>query len=178
MTSTIETDRLILRSWDLGDATAVLEMYAAWASAQAGDASHVVGLDSDAMRSRISRWRSADGSDRGCTGHWAIVTRHDGRLIGGISLRFVPADDGDLTLEWGLGRSGRGHGYLTEAGRALIRWAVHERGATEVFAVVPAADPGAIAATQEMGMDWVEELGRDRDYEVYRARHGSLALDD
>ena len=60
-----------------------------------------------------------------------------------------------------------------------MRWAIHERGVPEVFALVQPDNARAAATAQRMGMEWVTELGHlaQGRYQVFRLRHGGLGLE-
>ena len=133
-----------------------------------------------AMRSTLLRWRAEGELDPGGVGHWAIETRVQPRVVGGVSLQPAPAASGSLAIAWVLEPTSWGNGYATEAGDALIRWAIHERGVLEVFAIVQPDNARAAATAERIGMQWVTELGHlpQGPYRVYRIRHGDLAYHD
>jgi len=177
MSAFIETERLTLRPWQAPDAPHALAIYGApsvtrWlvpALASLGT--------SAAMRSTLLRWRDEDENSSGCAGHWAVETREDAELVGGLSLQYAPPGGESLTIAWVLAPSSWGNGYAAEAGDALIRWALHEQGETEVFAIVQPDNARAAATAERIGMEWVTELGylQQGRYQVYRIRHGDLA---
>ena len=74
----------------------------------------------------------------------------------------------------------RGNGYATEAGGALIRWAMHEHGVLEVFAIVQPDNVRAVATAKRIGMEWVTELGHlpQGRYQAFRIRHADLDYHD
>jgi RimJ/RimL family protein N-acetyltransferase len=118
--------------------------------------------------------RPSQGED-GPEGHWAVHRRDDGSVVGGVSLEFTPHGSESLAVDWNVVPIARGRGYATEAGEALIRWALHEAGVPDVFAVVPPGNAPAIATAQRIGMEWVTDRGQFR---VYRIRHGDLDYRD
>jgi ribosomal-protein-alanine N-acetyltransferase len=115
--------------------------------------------------------RSEDGTE----GHWAIQLRGDGAVVGTVSLAYTPRGSDSLAIDWTLTPSARGHGYASEAGDALIRWAIHEGGVPEVFALVPPDNVPAVATARRIGMEWVTDRGR---FHLYRMRHGDLDYED
>jgi [ribosomal protein S5]-alanine N-acetyltransferase len=109
--------------------------------------------------------------EAGPEGHWALHRRDDGVVVGGVSLAFTPRGSESLAIDWTLVPAARGHGYATEAGEAVARWAIHEAGVPEVFALVPPDNGPAMATAQRIGMEWVTDRG---PFHLYRIRHGDL----
>jgi hypothetical protein len=89
-------------------------------------------------------------------GRWAIERREDKPLVGVAILLPLPPGADDLEMGWHLHPAAWGHGYATEAGRALAAWAFSQ-GIDEVLAVVRPADRRAEAAVRRIGMKWVGE---------------------
>ena len=180
MSALLETERLALRRWEASDATSAYGIFAAprvapWLS----PAFPVPGSPED-MRSTLNRWHDEKGRpDAGCVGHWALQTRTQPVLVGGLSLQYAPAGSESLSIAWVLSPDCWGRGYAAEAGEALMRWAMHEHGVREVFAFMPTDNARAVATARRIGMDWVTELGHltHRNYQVYRLRHADLWYD-
>ena len=132
------------------------------------------------MRSTLLRWRDEDAHGSGTSGHWAVHPRADTAMVGGFSLEYASPGSEIITIAWVLAPGSWGNGYAAEAGDALIRWAMHERGALEVFAIVQPDNVRAAATARRIGMQWVMEVGHlpQGRYQVYRIRHGDLAYHD
>lgn len=64
-------------------------------------------------------------------GPYELRLRDGGRTIGGAGFHAAPGEDGTVTIGYGLIASARGHGYASEALRALLGFA-RERGVAEV----------------------------------------------
>lgn len=180
MSRLIETTRLTLGPWGVSDASDALRIYGApsvnrWLTPQLGT------FDSAAaMRSTLLQWRDDGRDDAGCPGHWALRAREEPTLVGGLSLQYAPPGGESLSIAWALAPSAWGQGYAAEAGDALVRWAMHEHGVVEVFAIVQPDNERAAATAQRIGMEWVTELGHlsHGRYQVYRIRHGDLDYED
>ena len=68
---------------------------------------------------------------------WAVLTRHDGRLVGWGGLYEDPFEPGwGLELGYSLHPAVWGQGYATELGRACLAWADVRLRAPEVWAFV------------------------------------------
>ena len=175
MAERLVTERLVLRSWRLDDADAALGIYgeadvARWLSPAMDRAP-----DEPAMRLLLQQWVAEDSRMVPPAGRWAIESRGDGRLIGGAILLPLPPGDLDLEMGWQLHPSAWGHGYATEAGRAIARWAFSQ-GIDEVLAVVRPANRRAEATIRRIGMEWVGETEKyfGLRLQVYRLRPPDL----
>lgn len=117
----IETQRLLLRPFELGDASRVQEL--------AGDpevsamTSNVPHPYQDGMaESWIGTHEKSAAEGTGYT--WAIAER-EGELIGAISLMGVVTGH-KAELGFWLGRCAWGKGFMTEAARAVVEFAFRE----------------------------------------------------
>ena len=156
MAERLVTERLVLRSWRLDDTDAALGIYgdaevARWLSPAMDRAP-----DEPAMRLLLQQWVAEDSRMTPPAGRWAIESRDGGRLLGGAILLPLPPGDVDLEMGWQLHPSAWGHGYATEAGRAIARRAFSQ-GIAEVLAVVRPANRRAEATVRRIGMEWVGE---------------------
>jgi RimJ/RimL family protein N-acetyltransferase len=78
-------------------------------------------------------------------------------------------------MGWQLHPGAWGHGYATEAGRALARWAFSQ-GTDEILAVVRPANRRALATVRRIGMEWVGETEKyyNLRLQVFRLRAADL----
>ena len=127
----IETERLVLRKPRLDDVDDFLELVGddevmRWIGGEAGDRAETV----EHVERWIARWERND------VGPFVLVL--DGHAIGRIgllvwdtrtwetsTLRARPASMRRPELGWALTRAHWGHGYATEAARAVARLGVH-----------------------------------------------------
>ena len=174
MAQLLEAERLVLRGWDPEDAAAALGAYgdeevARWLA----PAMDQVG-DMGAMRVLLQQWVAEDARLLTPAGRWAIERREDGQVIGGATLLPLPPDD-EFEVGWALHPQAWGHGYATETGLALARWAF-DQGIEQVVALVRPANTRAIAMVQRMGMEWVGETEKYHGLRLqeYRLRPGDL----
>ncbi|WP_405067193.1 GNAT family N-acetyltransferase [Kribbella sp. NBC_01510] len=173
MNPTIETERLLLRPWRDTDASDALAIY--------GDEEVTRWLtpamawvpDVQTMHDVLRKWRDQDVAP---VSHWAVERRDTREIVGGAAvLRLAPWED--LELGWQLARPAWGHGYATEAGDAVARWALHRSGVQEVFALVSPGNDRAVATARRIGMEWIGETDQyhQQKLELYRIRHDDLA---
>jgi RimJ/RimL family protein N-acetyltransferase len=175
MAQRLETDRLVLRPWTADDAEAAVLAY--------GDAEVARWLapamdrvrDQEAMRVVLQQWIAEDVRMLTPAGRWAVQLRADGSLIGGATLLPLPPDD-EYEIGWQLQRAAWGHGYATETGTALARWAF-QQGLEQVIAVVRPANTRAVATLGRIGMEWTGQTEKYHHLrlEAYRLRPADLA---
>lgn len=176
MRPTLQTDRLLIRTWTEADADDALAIYGS------ADVAHWLSpameqvRDTTTMRAILRAWIEAQRNLIVPSGHWAVVRREDGKVIGGLMIRLLPPYDVDLEISWQLSPDTWGHGYATEASRALMRWAFDEGKIDELFAVARPYNTRAIATAGRLGMEWVGETDKyyDLNLQVYRVRATEL----
>ena len=174
MAQRLITDRLVLRAWHPDDAAAALGAY--------GDAEVSRWLtpamfqvpDEAAMRLVLQQWAAEDARMFTPAGRWAVELGDGGQLIGGATLLPLPPE-GEFEVGWQLRPDAWGHGYATEIGLALARWAF-EQGIEQVIALVRPANARAVATMRRIGMQWVGETEKYHDLRLqqYRLRPADL----
>ena len=174
MAESLVSERLVLRPWDAADAEEALDAYgdaevARWLTPEmdrVGDAA--------AMRVVLQQWIAEDARLLTPTGRWAIEHQEDGRLLGGATLLPLPPDD-EYEIGWQLRPRAWGHGYATETGLTLARWAFRQ-GIEQVIALVRPTNRRAVATVRRIGMEWVGETEKYHRLRLqeYRLRPGDL----
>jgi RimJ/RimL family protein N-acetyltransferase len=175
MEFSLTTERLRVRPWTVDDAEGAQATYGTvdvtgWLTPAVD---HIA--DRDAMRAVLHAWVEALPNLQPPRGRWAIERRADGVVVGGLAIRLLPPYDEDLEISFQLRPDAWGHGYATEATRALIEWAFTQE-IDELFAVAIPQNTRAIATTERLNMKWVGETDKyyDRVLQVYRIRPGDL----
>lgn len=176
----IETSRLRLRPWDGDDAAAALQIFTAPAVARWVSGEREALRSATRLRAQLVRWGDETRTSAAAVGHWAIADRSSTAVVGSASLQYDPQGGRELVIGWALAPGSWGRGYATEAGAALARWALHDGGALEVFAILQPGNVRAFATAERIGMQWVSDLERrpDRTYRVYRIRHADLGTEE
>lgn len=175
MAPRLVTERLVLRGWTADDAEAALGVYgdrevARWLAPEMDTVA-----DQAAMSLVLDRWAAQNAQMMTPAGRWAVELRGDGQVIGGASLLPLPPDD-EFEIGWQLHRQAWGHGYATEAGLALARWAFGQ-GIEQVIALVRPANTRAAATVRRIGMEWVGETEKYHRLRLqqFRLSPGELA---
>jgi RimJ/RimL family protein N-acetyltransferase len=168
------TERLVLRPWSVDDAQTALDVYSA-----ADVARWLVPVmdrvtDQSGMRLVLQQWVAEDSRMTPPAGRWAIERADDGVLAGGATLLPLPPDD-EFEVGWQLRPDAWGHGYATEAGKALARWAF-EQDIEQVIALVRPANARAASTVRRIGMQWVGETEKYHSLrlQVFRLRPADL----
>ena len=175
MAHRLETERLTLRPWQEDDAAQALEVYGEQGVARWLSPAMDLVPDIEAMRLVLQQWIAEDARVVPPAGRWALVRREDERVVGGAGLLPLPPGNADLEMAWQLSPEAWGHGYATEAGRALARWAFDE-GFDEVLAVARVTNARAAATARRIGMEWVGETEKyyGLRLQVFRLRPADL----
>jgi RimJ/RimL family protein N-acetyltransferase len=174
MADRLVTERLVLRGWDGDDAEAALGAYgdaevARWLT----PAMDKVG-DPAAMGRVLQQWVAEDARLITPAGRWAVELRDTGQVIGGATLLPLLPDD-EFEMGWQLQPREWGHGYASETGLALARWAFNQ-GIEQVIALVRPANTRALATVRRIGMEWVGETEKYHGLRLqeFRLRPGDL----
>jgi RimJ/RimL family protein N-acetyltransferase len=175
-----ETERLIARRWDPGrDAEQAFAMY--------GDpeVTRFIGNlapDVAAVYANLVKAVERNGTKFGEPfGSFPLFTREDDRLIGTAIMKpLVDGDDAvmpELEIGWHLARHAWGHGYATEAGRALAARLFALTREEKIWAVVDPQNVKSSAVALRVGMAHVGRTTRyyGRELELF-ALHRDAAL--
>jgi RimJ/RimL family protein N-acetyltransferase len=160
---TITTGRLLLRPWQDDDADFLLDLESRWEVVRfLGAHPAIMRTRADALAS-IRRRRAVDHPVHGI---WVITTAN-GRPAGNLLLKPIPLSAGepagepaDVEIGWHLHPDVWGHGYATEAARAVLTDA-SGHGLARVLAVTAPDNHASQAVCRRLGMT---TLGRTARY--------------
>ena len=145
MTS-LETKRLLLRSWREGDLDAYFGMVS--------DPEVMRFIGDGSTYDRVGAWRSmayllGHWQLRGF-GLWAVEEKATGRLVGRVGLNQPEGWPGH-EVGWVLAREAWGLGYATEAGRASLDHAFDALGADHVISVIRPGNEASVRVAERLG---------------------------
>ncbi|MFF7454476.1 GNAT family N-acetyltransferase [Kitasatospora sp. NPDC008115] len=144
----LHTDRLLLRRWRDSD----LEPWAAM-NADPEVREHLGDVLTRA-ESHVSVARYEADFARRDYGWWAVEVRATGEFIGFAGLDDI--DDGlpftGVEIGWRLARSAWGHGYATEAARAVLAFGFETLALPEILAVTTVRNLRSQAVMRRLGM--------------------------
>ena len=103
-------------------------------------------------------------------GLYVVVRTADGRALGSMGFHGAPDEDGRTEIGYDLDEPARGHGYATEALRALAGWALARDDVRRLFATVAHANAPSRAVLERSGFVLVGEGEEEYAYELRRQR--------
>lgn len=154
----LETDRLVVRDWRDDDAERMHDMYSR------ADVVRFLGsvptpMESlQAARDRVVRARTRNDEERAAGnpfGWWAAQDKASGLVVGTVAL--VPVDGSrepgaPVEVAWALHPDSQGHGYATEAARAVLLRG-HGAGLTDLLALTDPANTASQAVCRRLGLE-------------------------
>ena len=166
----LETARLILRPVERTDAVAFAPFMAD------PEVMRFIGgetMSPAQVEERVGLWVDRFGRDG--IGHFTLVRRDDGRVVGRcgllvwslpgwqITTRADATGDYEIELGWMLGREHWGNGYATEAATAVRDHALAELGLDRLISLIAEANVASAAVAKRLGMvvegrTWLHDL--------------------
>jgi [ribosomal protein S5]-alanine N-acetyltransferase len=163
MTTILETERLIVRTWAPADAE---EGFGIWSD---GEVMRYVGTGRpNATIEETRAWigRMTAHHELHGFGFWAVVEKDSGLLVGSCGMGYQR--DGGPPVEFGytLARSRWGRGYATEAAGACLRYAFEALRFQELVASVDARNVASQRVLEKIGFIYqrLEQLADGIDF--------------
>ena len=173
----LETDRLILRGFELADAPEVQRL--------AGDraiADTTAEIPHPYPDGAAEHWIAthAGAFERGTGVCFAVTLKESGTLVGSMSVMGINRRHSRAELGYWIGREFWNRGYATEAAAAALRYGFDELGLNRIFAHHLVRNPASGAVLRKIGMahegrirQHICKWGKFEDVELY----GRLASD-
>ncbi|MFF5981105.1 GNAT family N-acetyltransferase [Streptomyces olindensis] len=108
-----------------------------------------------------------DGVHRPEWGMYVLVRREDGRALGAMGFHGVPDGAGRVEIGYDLVEAARGHGYATEALRALSAWALDR---DEVRTVVANVERDNLPSQNVLARAGFTRVAEDPEHLTYELR--------
>jgi RimJ/RimL family protein N-acetyltransferase len=165
VTIVARTDRLDVREWSDSPAelARIWDTYSRWEVVRFLGATPKPMAEPAEAAALVERWRDQYEQWRPNYGAWAIEDRERGVLAGTVLFKPLPNSDGapptDIEVGWHLHPDSWGHGYATEAARAVLDRGF-AAGVPEVFAVVYPENTASQAVCRRLGMQPMGETER------------------
>lgn len=140
----IETERLALTPMTIDDVEAYLELHAD------PDVARFLGeMDRELATQRLH----ADARTWEERGHglFKVTRRDDGRFVGRVGLKYWRQFD-ETEVGWTLRREEWGHGFATEAARALATWGFRRLPVPYLTSCIEPHNERSIAVAERLGM--------------------------
>jgi RimJ/RimL family protein N-acetyltransferase len=167
---TLTTARLLIRPWRDEEAPRLLDILGRIEVAQwLGDGEPVLMRDLTEAQARIARYR--DRSVVPPLGIWAVEVAATGVVAGTVLLLTLPnAEHGEVEIGWHLHPDSWGHGYATEAARAVLAHGFGH-GLPEIIAVTHPGNEPSQNVCRKLGMEHrgIVEKWYDGPSELYLA---------
>jgi ribosomal-protein-alanine N-acetyltransferase len=144
---TISTPRLLLRSWTLEDAPALLQVL------QEPDIFRYFPPSPPPTLEKTGRYiahQLAHWQERGY-GHWAVATQADGQVVGWNGLEYLPETD-ETEVAYLLSRQVWGRGLATEAARAAVEFGFGTCILSAIIGLVHPDNAGSIRVLEKSGL--------------------------
>lgn len=148
---TLETERLLLRPFEARDADVVYRFSADPQTtrylAHFGNAGATPEQDTAAfMRRAVAGWQETPIRSR----EYVVTLKETGAAMGDGSIETLSGDTGEIG--WILLPEYRGHGYVTEMGRALLRFGFEELELSRIVAHCDARNEKSYRVMERLGM--------------------------
>jgi RimJ/RimL family protein N-acetyltransferase len=170
-----DTERLVVRSWNISDAATYFDIYRRWSVARWLGTTPRALETLDEAEARITRWTELNRTGD-VEGRWAVQRRDDGRVVGTVLLVVLPGGDDEFEVGWHFHPEAWGQGYATESARGAVRWGF-QHGLEEVSAVVRPGNAASVAVCTRLGMEALGLTSRyyDSELELYRLRRAQVS---
>jgi [ribosomal protein S5]-alanine N-acetyltransferase len=105
--------------------------------------------------------------------NWLVMRRGSREAVGSVAFGGRPDPTGAVLVGYAIYREQEGHGYATEAVRAMVDWVFAQPGVRVVRALAPVWNTPAVRVAENVGMrpvasDEDDEVGEVLVYEVGR----------
>jgi RimJ/RimL family protein N-acetyltransferase len=90
-------------------------------------------------------------------GHWAVVTRQDGNVVGWSGLEYLPELD-ETEVAYLLSKKVWGQGVATEAARASVRFGFESTGLEKIIGLVHPENLGSVRVLEKCGLTFVDQI--------------------
>ena len=152
MRYTIETERLILRPFEIGDAE---EMFANWANDERVCRYLSWNTHGDVALTRCLMEQWVKEYERPDVYRFGITLKETGELFGSIDIvRYI---DGQPEIGYCSAYRFWGHGYMTEAAKAVIAF-LKDQGFKKVYIRADERNVGSNRVIQKCGLTFVKQI--------------------
>ena len=143
----LETERLALRWWRLDDDEAMFAIFRDPALYEHLRSKPHTSID------QVRAWlgREVDAAPRRGFGHWAVIEKASGAIVGSCGFRagFTPDE---LEVGFNIARPSQGRGYATEIATACVRHGLEAMGTARILSLTSPANAPARRVLEKSGL--------------------------
>jgi RimJ/RimL family protein N-acetyltransferase len=150
---TLQTPHLDLRPWTPEDANAWFELL------QEEEILYYFPNQAPPPREKADRYiaHHLEQWEKHGYGHWAVVTRQDGQVVGWNGLEYLP-DLEETEVAYLLSKRVWGRGYATEAARAAIQFGFEVGGLNSIIGLVHPENIASIRVLEKCGLIFTDRI--------------------
>lgn len=102
---------------------------------------------------------------------WGSIIVHTGDacVIGDVGCLEGPDSEGTVEIGYSIVPEYRGHGYATEAGKALVEWALQQPGVERIVAECATDNAASVRVLEKIGLKQTGSSGEALRWEVHKA---------
>ena len=160
-TKQLETERLILRRYQLNDAEDMFENWVTdeeaarfWEWTTHKDISETISF----LKQWISEYSNNDYY------HWVIINKSQNKAVGYIYLNSINNDEKSAAVHYLLSRNLWNQGFMTEACKRVIMFAFDEVGFQKIVSYHHINNPASVRVMQKCGMKFIKTEYRNSDH--------------
>lgn len=149
----IETERLVLRTWNDGEAEQALRIY--------GDAEVMRFIRAEIMNvEQIERMlrRFNEEYERESFGLWAAFEKATGAIVGECGLHRIP-ETGEVEIGWLFERAAWGKGFASEAAHAILEYGFTTVKLRRIICLIDRENACSVAVANRLSF-WYDRIGR------------------
>lgn len=151
----IETERLILREWNINDAPFLVELNAN---------PEVIKYTGDSGFKNLAKAQNLIGNydqyEKYNMGRWLVILKETDKPIGWCGLKYSEELD-VVDIGFRFLQNSWGKGYATEAGKACLKYGFKNLKIKRIVGRCMAVNKGSINVLEKLGMSFVKELQFD-----------------
>jgi ribosomal-protein-alanine N-acetyltransferase len=99
---------------------------------------------------------------------WQIVLQEENRIIGGLCFKGPADQHGDVEVGYGIDPAYRGHGYMVEALRASVEWALGQPGVASVVGETSKSNVASHLVLEKVGFVLHQTIGQSLWWSIGR----------
>lgn len=151
----LQTERLVLRPFEAGDAPA---FHGYMSDPEVARHSSLLPISLEQAREMVGGMVASQGTTSPPPASFAVALREGGPLIGNCRLKRDKDDPGQADIAYFLSRHHWGRGYATEATRALIDYGFGTLGLVRIYGLCVPANVASQRVMEKAGMKAEEPL--------------------